>query len=307
MSRADTPGPSGPDAGADPAGDAPRGARPVRVGALVEESLRLPGDHHRLRLVAPDIAGAATPGQFLHVWCHPPDEVDRPPCAAVLRRPFSISRVYADGRVELLLRVRGVGGRLLASKAAGELLDVIGPLGRGFRVDPGVRTVAVVAGGAGLAPVPFLVEWLAARGMKVLVLAGAADDAAVPFPVDRPRAGRATIPALAALGAEVSLVTEATEGLLVSELLEARLGELTAEGAAAFAVGPRAMLKRLAQVTDGCLPLQVSLEERMACGVGACRSCVVPVRAGEGFVYRTVCRDGPVFDAAHIDWERLAA
>lgn len=307
MSRADTPGPSGPDGGASPGGNSAGGAQPVRVRALVEESLRLPGHHHRLRLVAPEIARAALPGQFLHVWCHPPDQMDRPPCAAVLRRPFSISRVRPEGRVELLLRVRGVGGRLLASKAAGELLDVIGPLGRGFWVDPGVGTVAVVAGGAGLAPAPFLVEWLAAQGARVVLLAGAAADTAVPFPVERPRAGRATIPALAALGAEVSLVTEATEGLLVSELLEARLGELTAEGAAVFAVGPRAMLKRLAEVTEGCLPLEVSLEERMACGVGACRSCVVPVRAGDGFVYQTVCRDGPVFDAAHIAWERLAA
>ncbi len=65
------------------------------------------------------------------------------------------------------------------------------------------------------------------------------------------------------------------------------------------------MLKRLAHITENCLPLQVSLEERMACGLGACRSCVVPARSQDGRAYATVCRDGPIFDASEIDWERL--
>jgi dihydroorotate dehydrogenase electron transfer subunit len=263
--------------------------------------------HHRLTLAAPEIAASAEPGQFLHVWCHPPEELDRPPCAAILRRPFSISRVRPPDGVELLLRVRGTGGRMLAAKRAGESLDVIGPLGRGFRVREGLAVAAVVAGGLGLAPVPFLVERLRERGARVILLVGAAEDERVPFLVERPRAGRATLPELAALGAEVSFVSEAVEGVLVSELLETRLGELMEQSAEVFAIGPRAMLKRLAEVTEGCLPLQVSLEERMACGVGACRSCVVPARAEGRPAYQTVCREGPVFDANEIDWERLEA
>ncbi len=62
------------------------------------------------------------------------------------------------------------------------------------------------------------------------------------------------------------------------------------------------MLKRIAEIAEGRFPVQVSLEERMACGLGACRSCVVPSKDGG---YRTVCRDGPVFSASEIDWERL--
>jgi len=276
-----------------------------RVLAEVVESERLPGDHHRLVLHAPIIAQQAGPGQFLHIWCHPPDEIDRPPCAAILRRPYSISRLRSPGKVELLLRVRGVGGRMLAAKSPGDKLDILGPLGSGFRYDPSLRTVVVVAGGSGLAPVPFIVEYLTGRGARVLCLAGAKDDEAVPFGVARPHSGRATLPEIEALGAEVTFVSEAVEGILITQVVELRLAEFGDEATGMLAIGPRAMLKRLNEVTDAHIPLQVSLEERMACGVGACRSCVVPVRSGDGHQYKTVCRDGPVFDAGEIAWELL--
>ncbi|MCJ7822083.1 MAG: dihydroorotate dehydrogenase electron transfer subunit [Armatimonadetes bacterium] len=269
------------------------------------ESEHLPADHHRLLLAAPEIGSIAEPGQFIHVWCHPPDEIDRPPCAALLRRPYSISRLSPDAGVEILLRVRGVGGRLLAAKSPGESLDIIGPLGRGFHASPGLSTAVIVAGGAGLAPAPFLIERLVAGKHRVILLAGAETDEKIPFRVRRPRAGRATLPDLEALGAEVTFVSQSVEGILITQVVEARLGELSEEGTGMFACGPRAMLARLWEVTGGHIPLQVSLEERMACGVGACRSCVVPARSGEGAAYKTVCRDGPVFDASEIDWERL--
>lgn len=276
-----------------------------RLRATIEESARLHAEHQRLVLRSPQIAAAAQPGQFLHIWCHPPGEMERPPCAAILRRPFSVSRVRQPDLVEVLLRVRGTGGRILAAKQAGDLLDVIGPLGCGFRFPDNLQVAMIVAGGVGLAPAPFLVERLAAHGCRVILLAGAGTDEKAPFRVARPRAGRATIPELADLGAEVSFVSELVEGIMVTKVAEVRLGELPAVGAAIFGIGPRAMLKRLAEVAGGHFPLQVSLEERMACGLGACRSCVVPVRGPDGPYYRTVCRDGPVFDAAEIEWERL--
>jgi dihydroorotate dehydrogenase electron transfer subunit len=287
----------------------PREAKPQsqvhRVLAEVVQSERLPGDHHRLLLRAPIIAQQAEPGQFLHIWCHPPDEIDRPPCAAILRRPYSISRLQPPNSVEVLLRVRGVGGRLLAGKSPGDRLDLLGPLGSGFRYDPSLRTVVVVAGGSGLAPVPFIVEYLTRRGARVLCLAGAKDDEAIPFRVERPRAGRATLPEIEALGAEVTFVSEVIEGLFITQVVELRLGEFGDGATGMLAIGPRAMLKRLNEVTGPHIPLQVSLEERMACGVGACRSCVVPIRSDNGPQYRTVCRDGPVFDAGEIAWELL--
>ncbi len=319
---------------------APPGRAVFRIQAPILESARLPGGHHRLVLRAPAVAGAARPGQFLHVWCHDPATIGDPPAAAVLRRPYSISRVWSQEAVEILLRVRGVGGRILAGRRVGESLDVIGPLGHGFHIPEGLRLAVIVAGGSGLAPVPFLIETLVARGTRVILLAGAADDEQIPFAVDRPSGpegalgvrkggepGHATLLDLEALGAEVTFVSEAGEGLLVSEVLAARLEELSSDaqepsGAsppsrAAMAIGPHAMLKRLHELTRTApgLPLQVSLEERMACGLGACRSCVVPVVAGQAqegarprspaVVYRTVCRDGPVFYSSEIAWELL--
>lgn len=273
-----------------------------RVRAEVRESERLPGEHHRLLLKAPRIAGEAVCGQFVHVWCHPPEELDRPPSAALLRRPYSISRLRPPDDIEILLRLRGRGGRMLAGTSKGEELDVIGPLGNGFRIRKSLRRAVVVAGGIGLAPVPFLLQTLTSRRVRVVLLVGAADDAMIPYQVERSGAEGATLPGLAALGVEVAFVSEAMEGKLVSDLLEERLGEFGSEGDEIMAIGPRAMLKRVAETAGGRLPVQVSLEERMACGVGACRSCVVPSTDG---AYKTVCRDGPVFYDSEIDWERL--
>ena len=287
----------GPDPRARPA--------PRRVQAQLLENERLPGDHHRLLLHAPQIAAAAQPGQFLHIWCHPPDELRTPPVTALLRRPFSISRLHPPDGVEVLLRIRGPGGSLLASKKPGDSLDIIGPLGRGFHISPGLRAAVIVAGGLGLAPVPFLIKALCDQGLTPILLAGAQTGDKIPFRVHRPRPGRAMLPDLESLGAEVTFVSESVEGILITQVVEVRLGELPEKGAAMFAIGPRAMLKRLAEVTGEHIPLQVSLEERMACGLGACRSCVVPVRSDNGLAYKTVCRDGPVFPAAEIDWERL--
>lgn len=281
------------------------GAAAHRMRAEVLESQRLPAEHHRLLLRAPEIAARAQPGQFLHIWCHPPDDIASVPCAALLRRPYSISRLAPPDGIEILLRLRGAGGRLLASVQQKARLDIIGPLGRGFRVQHNLRTAVIVAGGIGIAPVPFLIQTLAAGLLHVHLLVGAADDNSLPYRVQRDPERPASLPALEALGADVTFVSESADHLLVSELLERRLSEFEADSSAIFAIGPRAMLKRLAEIAAGRLPLQVSLEERMACGLGACRSCVVPVRSDGGPAYKTVCRDGPVFDAAEIDWERL--
>jgi dihydroorotate dehydrogenase electron transfer subunit len=285
---------------------APGGARRrYRVIAEVVGSESLPGDHHRLALRAPEIAACAEPGQFLQVWCHPPDEIARPPSAAMLRRPLSISRLRPPDDLELLLRVRGVGGAILARKVAGDRLDIIGPLGHGFAIAPDLQLAVIVAGGIGIAPAPFLVERLAARRIRTILLVGAKEDSRLPFLIARSARGAASMPALEVMGAEVRYVSEAIEGQLVSQLLEERLEEFVAPGTEFFAVGPRAMMRRVAQITRDRAPVQVSLEERMACGVGACRSCVVPVIGQEGPELVTVCREGPVFQASEIDWERL--
>ena len=134
---------------------------------------------------------------------------------------------------------------------------------------------------------------------------GATADERLPLGVTRPSGRAARVPELEALGAEVSYTSDAVEGAVVGALLEARLEEFVQQGAWCYAVGPRAMMRHAAAIVRDRAPLQVSLEERMACGVGACRSCVVPVRAGEGVTYLTSCREGPVFLALQVAWEAL--
>jgi len=284
----------------------PGSARPrYRVLAEVMGRASLPGDHHRLTLRAPEIVACAEPGQFLQVWCHPPEEIARPPSAALLRRPLSISRLRPPDHLELLLRVRGVGGALLARKVVGDVLDIIGPLGHGFDIPSNLQLAVIVAGGIGLAPIPFLAATLVARGVRTVLLAGATEDGRLPYRVERRAGARATVPELEALGVEVDYASEAVEGVVVGRLLEARLKEFAAPGTQIYAVGPRAMLRNVTEIVNGRLPVQVSLEERMACGVGACRSCVVPVLGAKGPEFATACREGPVFYASQVDWERL--
>jgi dihydroorotate dehydrogenase electron transfer subunit len=148
-----------------------------------------------------------------------------------------------------------------------------------------------------------MIQALSSRLAQVVLLAGAASDEKLPYRVEREPGQRASLPALTSLGAEVEFVSEAVEGMLVSDLFEQRLDALDPDCDEVMAIGPRPMLKRLAAITEGRFRLQVSLEERMACGLGACRSCVAPAVDGAG--YKTVCRDGPVFYAHEIDWERL--
>lgn len=284
--------------------DAPGAPSRYHVLAEVVENASLSGEHHRLTLRAPEIVACVQAGQFLHVWCHPPDEIAQPPSVALLRRPLSISRLRPPDHLELLLRVRGVGGNLLARKVVGDRIDVIGPLGHGFEVPSDLGLAVIVAGGAGVAPVPALVDVLVGQGIRVMTYVGGTDYDRSPFRLDRSDPRNVTIPYLRQIGAGAQFVSECETGLMVTEVFAQQdFGEVRTE---VYAIGPRAMLMVLAAVCRGRFPLQVSLEERMACGVGACRSCVIPVTGPEGPGLATVCRDGPVFDAARVDWEHLS-
>ena len=267
----------------------------------------LVGPHHRLRLRAPPIAAAARPGQFLHCLTQPLDgplQAGGPP-ALLLRRPFSIARI-AGPDVEIVFRIIGQGTQRLAGARPGQRVDLLGPLGRGFEVPQETDRVLLVGGGMGAAPLFALAELVMTRRIRSFFLVGARDDESFAFRAVRGD-GPARVAEISALGMPNLLVTEAADGLLVTEYL-AREAEALLGGAARpqlYAVGPAPMLAAMARLAAGRWPLQVSLEQRMACGLGACRSCVIPARAESGRAYRTVCHDGPVFDAEEILWDEL--
>ncbi len=243
----------------------------------------LGGEYYRLRL-RPARPLVASPGQFAMVKVT--DGID-----PLLRRPFSIHRLVpgGSGEFEVLFRVVGEGTRRLAAVHVGERLDVLAPLGRGFRVE-GARPL-LVGGGVGVAPLLFLAEAFLARGVVPKLLLGGRADRDVLCHAD-----------FGCLAVPYALATEdgsLGEAGLVTRLLERELKEPT-PGTAVFACGPTPMLAAVASLAARHgVPCQVSLEAHMACGMGACLGCVLP---GTREAYVRVCKEGPVFDADEIDW-----
>jgi len=260
----------------------PRFAGPC---ALVRHEETKPG-HFEARIAAPEIARTALPGQFLHIRCSPAD-------APLLRRPISISRIgRAEGWVEFVYRVVGEGTLLLSRAKPGEELDVMGPLGTPFRADAGTDARHIlVGGGVGIPPMLALAEhlWDAREAGRVEVLLGGRTADLVLCEDD-----------FRGLGVEPRVSTDdgsLGRAGLVTELLDAALrqgGERRV-----YACGPVPMLRAVDNVCRAHgVPCQVSFEARMACGVGACLSCVIPTSTG----YQRVCTEGPVFPSEDVVW-----
>ncbi len=306
-------------------GEGPGAGGPEVVEAEVLAAETVGGPAHapycRLVLRAPGVAEAARPGQFVHVFCPGRPAPPAAPGVPFLRRPLSVHDADPGaGTISLLFRVSGPGTASLALARVGAVVDLVGPLGEGtFPLDgTGPRPPVLVGGGIGVAPLLLLARSLAARGpVSVLVgVAGAGDLGLARLFEGLP-------------GVELSVATEdGTPGTfpgLVTGLLERELGRgfpdegpgpgrdrpgATGEpaggsrGRTVYACGPRPMLAavwRLGRAAGA--RTWVSVEERMACGVGACRGCATRVLAGPGELpYRLVCRHGPVFDAAVLDW-----
>lgn len=236
---------------------------------------------YTIQFFAPDIAHSAQPGQFLQIQVS--DSYD-----PLLRRPFSLHRLQRqEGKIEILFKVVGRGTEILANKKVGMELDVMGPLGKGFAVEGVSDNFLLLAGGMGIAPLFFAAEELLHRGKKVIFFAGFKDRGQVCCVED-----------LQTLGAELFTATEdGSVGFCgtVMELFKDYWEKQTADKESMIlACGPRAMLKDLADKWD--VTCQVSLEERMACGLGACMGCPIKIKhPNDGNPYRLICVDGPVF------------
>jgi len=252
----------------------------------------------RLVFGSPELAASAIPGQFVHVLCgtsHDP----------LLRRPFSIHDADPDsGQAALLYEVRGRGTALLAEKRPGEMLDILGPLGNGFRLPvSGDQPVVLAGGGVGIAPLRFLARKIAdAVGGECITFNFGARTSEMHVCLDDFRC-------LCPMDLESRLWIATDDGSLgdqglVTDLLVRRVQELgDSEQPLIYACGPTPMLREVARIAgEHHLQCQVSLEAKMACGVGACMGCVVKARDGDGFKYVRVCKEGPVFDAHEVIW-----
>jgi dihydroorotate dehydrogenase electron transfer subunit len=274
-----------------------RMAPPVQVRGAVLSTRRV-GAYHHMALVAPGIAEHTRPGQFVALAVGGPDT------ALVLRRAFSIYRVSTrgvyGGTVEVVFAARGAGTRWLAAQQQHTPVDVVGPLGRPFslpRAGGSPASATLVGGGYGSAPLFALAEQLLNRGSRVDFVLGAANQDRLFGALDAKR-----------MASSVAITTDdgsaGTRGV-VTDVLPAVLQRSQAD--VVYACGPMGMLAAVTAVaSDHGLPAQCAVEESMACGIGVCMTCVLPVEGDDG-VTRMVrsCVEGPVFLGDRVRWDAV--
>ncbi len=230
----------------------------------------------------PDGTSEPLPGQFYMI------EVNRG-TDPLLKRAFSLFRRTTDG-FQVMYRIKGRGTALLSKMKRGDLLDVLGPLGSPYPVPSGDQMPLVIAGGIGIASVfPFL---LALRGKAVLFYGARSGDEI--FMLDE----------IKKMCSKVFISTDdgslGTKGTII-DVLDNYLNSSLAEGNryVVYACGPHPMLKAVSAVSaSNGITAYISMEEHMACGLGACLGCVVKTTGG----YKRVCKEGPVFSAEEIVW-----
>ena len=234
---------------------------------------------HLVWLEAPEIAAIARPGQFVMARCgnsHDP----------LLRRPLSIHQVTEAGRIALLFGVVGRGTVLLSRRQQGDCLDLVGPLGNGFTIEPDSHRLLLVAGGLGLAPLLFLATKGLDDGCSVVLLMGARN-ASLLYP-------------LSSLSSRITCITTTEDGSAgVKGMVTGLIAECADQADQVFACGPISMYRSMA--CDGGLKagrVQISLEVVMGCGVGACYGCTIKTLKG----LQQVCQDGPVFELDEVVW-----
>lgn len=256
--------------------------RPVVERATVRANERVAEGVGLLVLEAPHTAGVIAPGQFVHLRIAEGADF-------ILRRPFSVYRA-ADGRLEILYQVLGRGTRALAQTPAGAVMDLIGPLGHGWQIPEGITHALVVAGGLGAAPMGMLVEELARRGVAATLAHGAPSaDRLLARDLFEATCRRTEVATDDGSVGLCGFVTALTDGLIAADRPDV-----------VYVCGPEPMQRIVAaQAASAGVPCQVSLERLMACGVGACLSCVVTTVHGR----KRACVDGPVFDAAEVVWD----
>ena len=254
---------------------------------------RRAGAYHHLTFVAPGLAAQARPGQFVAL------AVGGDSSATLLRRCFSIHKVSPSGTyggtVDVVISPVGAGTRWLSDLRAHDEVSIVGPLGRAFPLPTEPLPCVLVGGGYGSAPLFWLAEALRERGCHVEMVLGAATEQKLFGVIEARRAADG-----------VTVTTDdgsaGTRGWVSDVLPEV----ITRTGAAVvYGCGPMGMLKSITDVAaaHGAVA-QVAVEESMACGVGVCMTCVMPVVGNDG-VTRMVrsCVEGPVFRGDRVRWD----
>lgn len=264
----------------------------VQVAGEVIATRRV-GAYQHLTIVAPGVAEAARPGQFVAL------AVGGPTSANLLRRCFSLHKVSPSGAyggtLDVVIAAKGPGTQWLAGLRAHDKVDVVAPLGRPFPIPTEPVACVLVGGGYGSAPLFWLADVLRERGCHVEMVLGAASEDRLFGVVEARRSADG-----------VTVTTDdgsAGRRGWVSDVLPEIITRTSA--AVVYGCGPMGMLRSITEVaTAHGAVAQVAVEESMACGVGVCMTCVMPVRGKDGTT-RMVrsCVEGPVFRGDRVRWE----
>ena len=253
-----------------------------QVSATVISNIELMPGYHLICVDAPDIAATSQPGQFVTVRCG--EEL-------TLRRPLSIHQIAESGQVYFFFKVIGKGTAWLSLCRKGEKLNILGPLGNGFSIRPTSKKLLLVAGGIGVAPLTFLAQQALTQEKSVALLLGAhAKDELYPQKL---------------LPSEIETIITTEDGSYgekgkVTDILSRYVNWADQ----IYACGPIAMYKAIADQSKqwrNKKPVQVSLEVRLGCGIGACFGCSIRTKYG----MKQVCRDGPVFNPDEVILEEV--
>jgi dihydroorotate dehydrogenase electron transfer subunit len=254
------------------------------------------GPYHHMVFAVGDIAQSVRPGNFVAI------SVGGENSASILRRAFAIYRAtdkgLLGGTIELVVAPHGSGSKWLCSLQVGDFVDLIGPLGTAFGIPTTPANTMLIGGGYGSAPLFALAELLKNRGCRVDMVLGASTASKIYAPLEGKRS-------VSSLTLSTDDGTAGVHGK-ITESIPRLIREFSTE--VIYSCGPMSMLSsinRIAQEFD--LVHQCSVEESMACGIGVCMTCVVPVRVGEDLKMLRTCIDGPVMDGSTIIWDKESA
>jgi dihydroorotate dehydrogenase electron transfer subunit len=250
------------------------------------------GQYHQIIINVGDIATACKPGNFVAI------NVGGDSSSMILRRAFAISRVANSstfgGTMELIVAPHGQGSRWLCAQGEGVVLDIVAPLGTAFGIPTEAVPVLLVGGGYGSAPLFGLAEVLNARGCRVDMLLGASTASKIYAPME----GKRAVNSMRIYTEDGSMGVAGRVTDPIAEIIN------DLDIAVVYSCGPMAMLSAITTITDSLSVVhQCAVEEAMACGIGVCMTCVLPVENSDGTVSMLrSCIDGPVMDGSKVQW-----
>ena len=253
------------------------------------------GQYHQIIINIGEVAATCKPGNFVAI------SVGGDSSRMVLRRAFAISRVSTSsavgGTMELIVAPHGQGSKWLCQQGEGVVLDLVAPLGTAFGIPTEPVSVLFVGGGYGSAPLFGLAELLNARGCRVDMLLGASTGSKIYAPME----GKRSVNSMRIYTEDGSMGTAGRVTDPIPEIVR----DLNV--AVIYSCGPMPMLAAITKISNELdVVHQCAVEESMACGIGICMTCVLPVENEDGTISNLrSCIDGPVMDGSKVQWDRV--